>query len=158
MKQTAFTLLEVILALAILGGAMAILGEVARLSLQNATTTRDLARGQLLAETKMSEIASGLVSADSVSKTPFDTSTEGLDKEDTGWVYSVDQQSSDQLQQGLLCVKVTVSRNVPDAQHPPTFSLTGWVPDPNFVPETVPSGGTSTSTSSGTSNGGSNGQ
>jgi prepilin-type N-terminal cleavage/methylation domain-containing protein len=151
MKKAGFTLLEVILALVILGGAMAILGEVARVAMQNAAATRDLARAQSLAETKISEISSGLVQPTSVSNTAFDTSTEGLDTEDTHWFYTVEQNSTDE--DGLLSVKVTVSRNVPDDQHALKFSVTEWVQDPNFTPPTVTSGGTSGSNSSGGSNG-----
>jgi len=47
-KNRGFSLLEVILSLAILGGAIAVLGEAARLALRNAEFTRDMARAQLL--------------------------------------------------------------------------------------------------------------
>ena len=44
-KRSGFTLLEVILAMTILAGAMAVLGEVGRLALKNASAAKDLARG-----------------------------------------------------------------------------------------------------------------
>ena len=55
----AFTLLEVILAIAILAGALATLGELIRDAVRNADGTHDLMRAELLAETIMSQVQSG---------------------------------------------------------------------------------------------------
>ena len=57
----AFSLLEVILALAILAGAVAVFSELSRGALENAGTARDLARAELLCESKLAEIAAGLI-------------------------------------------------------------------------------------------------
>ena len=54
-----FTLLEIILALAILAGAMATLGEVMRLADQNATMTEGETQAQILAASLMDEFACG---------------------------------------------------------------------------------------------------
>ena len=79
LPRRGFTLLEVILALTILAGAMAVLGEISRLAMQNATGARDLARAQLLAESKLAEIQAGITSPDAVENTAFDTSTDSPD-------------------------------------------------------------------------------
>ena len=59
-KQTGFTLLEVILALAILAGALTVLGELARRSLHNAEVSRATSEAQLLCESKLAEMAAGV--------------------------------------------------------------------------------------------------
>ena len=75
-----------ILALTILAGAMAVLGEVSRLALRNADGARDLARAQLLAESKLAEIQAGIASHRCRRETAFDTSTESLDPAERGWL------------------------------------------------------------------------
>ena len=55
------TLLEVLLALAILGGALAVIGELSRIAARNAEQARDLSTAQRLCENKMAEIAAEIV-------------------------------------------------------------------------------------------------
>ena len=54
-----FSLLEIVLALAILAGALAALGEVMRLGDQNAEAAGDETQAELLAESVMSELVVG---------------------------------------------------------------------------------------------------
>jgi Tfp pilus assembly protein PilV len=142
-------LLEVILALAILGGSIAVLGEINRLALQNARGARDLAHAQLLAESKLAEIQAGITTTDEVDNAAFDSSSDSPDPADPGWLYSISSQSTDE--DGLISVRVTVTRDAPASQHPLKFSLVRWVKDPNYTytPPTSASGATSSSTSSG---------
>ena len=57
--QSGFTLLEIILALAILAGSLAALGEVMRLADQNASLTEDETQAQILAASVMDELVAG---------------------------------------------------------------------------------------------------
>jgi len=142
-QRNGFTLLEVILALTILAGALAVLGEVSRLALRNAAGARDLARAQLLAESKLAEIAAGITSSQAVENAAFDTSSESLDPAEPAWIYSISTQSTDE--EGLISVRLTVTRDLPAGQHPVKFSLVRWLPDPNYTPPsqtTLISGGT----------------
>jgi type II secretion system protein I len=131
MKRPGFTLLEVILALTILAGAIAVLGEVNRLALRNASEARDLARAQLLAESKLAEIKAGITSTDLVDNAAFDPATESLDPAEPAWLFSISSQSTDE--DGLIAVRVTVTRALPAGQHPVKFSLACWLPDPNYT-------------------------
>ena len=149
-SRSAFTLLEVILALAILAGAIAVLGEISRLALQNATAARDLSRAQILAESKLAEIQSGMISAQAVEETAFDTSSDSADPADPGWLYSISTQSTDE--DGLISVRVTVTRDEPASQHPVKYSLVRWMKDPNYT-YTPPTSDTSSTSSSSTSSG-----
>jgi type II secretory pathway pseudopilin PulG len=124
-------LLEVILALAILAGAMAVLGEISRMAMRNAIAARDLARAQLLAESKMAEILSGVSQPDAVENTAFVSSDYALDPSEPAWLYSINSESTDE--DGLISVRVTVTREMPAGQHPVKFSIVRWLPDPNYV-------------------------
>lgn len=151
--KSGFSLLEVILALTLLGGAVVVLGQVCRLAMQNASATRDLGRAQMLCESKMAEVVSGITPPSSVGETPFDTSTEPELVDDPRWVYAIDQVQTDE--EGLISVKVTVKRDLPEAQHPISFSLVRWMLDPNSsTAEELSSGTSNTNSSGGTSNGG----
>ena len=57
-------MLEVIISLAIMAGAMAILGELARAGLRHAESARDIAEAEIICESKLSEITSGLAQPD----------------------------------------------------------------------------------------------
>lgn len=114
------SLLEVILAIAILGGSLAVLGELLRLGSMAAARSRDLSTAELLCETKLAEVASGIEPMDGASSTPIDDSGE--------WLYSVTVGETDQ--EGLLSILVTIQQNPETAARPVMFSLTRWVIDP----------------------------
>ncbi len=128
-KRNAFSILEVILALAILTGAMAVLGEMGRLGFRNAKSAQDLTKAQMLCESKMAEYTSGITYPQAVSAAAFDQIDQDPNSSTT-WVYSVDMQQIDQ--DGLIALCVTVSQNLPAAQHPATYSITRWIVDPTI--------------------------
>ncbi len=142
-------MLEVILALTILAGSLAVLGEVSRLALRNAVGARDLARAQLLAESKLAEIEAGIGDSSAtgqVENQQFDPSTESLDRSEPAWLYSISSGPTDE--NGLVSVRVTVTRDMPASQHPVKFTLVRWLPDPNYT-YTPPTPGSSSSSTSG---------
>ncbi len=115
-----FSLLEVMLALAILGISIAAMGELVRLGTRAAAETRDLTKAQILCEGMMSELAAGVTPPESVDRVPFE-----LDPE---WNYSIVVGAVDQ--EGLLLVQVTVEQEVETGQQPLSFTLTRWMVDP----------------------------
>ena len=134
-RRPGFSLLEVILALAILAGAVAVLGEVARHGLDTARIARDLTSAQLLCESLSAEITSGLVQPDSVERAKVDAVS---DPSQMGWVYSVEVESTDI--EGLLAVRVTVMQDLPEERHPVRCSLVRWMQDPNATLSSTGSG------------------
>ncbi|HEY2882103.1 MAG TPA: prepilin-type N-terminal cleavage/methylation domain-containing protein [Pirellulales bacterium] len=158
-----FTLLEVILALAILAGAIAIIGELVHVGLRSAQQARDLTRAEMVAESVVSEVVSGWIGTGGTQNTPYD--------DDPRWLYSISTESGSQ--QGLLVLTVTVVRDLPEQQHPVSFTLKRWMIDPGLEQQSeqnieqakensasnsssTSSGGTSSS-SSGSSSGSSTG-
>jgi type II secretion system protein I len=125
-QRSGFSLLEVILALAILAGAVAVLGEVARHGLDTARIARDLTYAQMLCESKMAEITSGIAPVDAVDRAPVDVVSNATA---LSWVYSVETESTEI--EGLLAVRVTVTPDLPDERHPIRCSMVRWIQDPN---------------------------
>jgi type II secretion system protein I len=124
-----FSLLEVILALAILVGAIAVLGELVRLGTRSAAAARDLSAAQLLCESKMSEVAAAEALPEPVSDASFGSDFAAADE----WVYSL---GIDPLADaGLHRVTVTVIQVPADGERPIEFLLVRWLRDPSYLPE-----------------------
>ena len=119
-----YSLLEVILAIAILAGAVTAIGHLMRIGTSSAGKACDLARVQLLCESKLIEITSGVAAPEPVRQVPFDTDPE--------WLYSVDMEPTDR--EGLLAVRVTVGQDPNSRTRPVTFSFVRWMPDPAVEP------------------------
>jgi type II secretion system protein I len=114
------TLMEVILAIAILGGSLAVLGELIRVGARASSKAQKLATAQLLADSLTAQVCASC-------ETP--TPTEGA--EEFGgytWAYTLDVQQVEQ--QGLLAIMVTVRENIDPTLQPITYSLVRWMIDP----------------------------
>ena len=123
-RRRGFSLLEVVLALAILVAAIAVLGELVRLGLDNAAAARDLTQAQLLCESKLAELTSGVIEPQSISNAAFAAE---IDPE-REWTYSIALSPLDL--QGLISATVTVTENVSGERQPRQFSLVRWLRDP----------------------------
>ena len=122
--RDAFTLLEIILSLAILCGAIATLGELSRLGMRQAEKARDLTQAQLLCQSKLAEITAGLAPAEAQESVPFEPTDDEAESE---WLYSIEVNPA--AEAGLLEVRVTVTKDLPETRRPVEFSLVRWVVD-----------------------------
>ncbi|MCU0958597.1 MAG: prepilin-type cleavage/methylation domain-containing protein [Pirellulaceae bacterium] len=115
------TLLEVILAIAILGGSLAVLGELVRVGTRSARAARVLSTAQLLAESLVAQLTAGITLAEP---------TSGIIEQFGGlrWQYVVQIEQVDQ--EGLLAVAVTVQEDVDPAQPAVSYMLVRWMIDP----------------------------
>ena len=116
----AFTLIEVILALVILGRALAIFGEVMQLANSNAVDARAETQAQLLASSVMDEILAGVQDDSPVSRQQLSVTGE------TGWLYSVETGTSDI--EGVYPLIVTVEQDLEAKFNPVKFRLVRWAP------------------------------
>ena len=64
------SLLEVMISIAILGGAMAAVGQLVRIGARSAAEARDQSKAQMLCENKLAQITSGLAAGDLVVRAP----------------------------------------------------------------------------------------
>ena len=120
-RQTrAFTLLEVILALAILAGAVAVLGEIMRTAGRGAADARAETRAQMLACSLMDEMVTGVLE-------PTEQTRVALQTDDTvPWVYSV---SFGTLSiEGLMAVELLVEQDLQQQFNPVHYRLVRWLP------------------------------
>lgn len=142
-----FSLLEIILALAILAGSLAALGEVMRLAGQNAVLAEGEMQAQILTSSLMDELASGAKQLSPVSQASL------ISDANPPWVYSIDVQNTQYDQ--LVAVRVLVEQQLDQRLQPAKFELVRWMPNPNYVPpetgDDTSTSSSSTSSSSGTS-------
>ena len=121
--RAALTLLEVILAIAILGGALVVIGELIRTGSRSAQNARELTVAQILAESTMNEVASGLIPATSNGTQVLDINPD--------WMYSL-QVDPAPNQQGLLLVTVTMQQTEPVRGRELSYTLVRWMLDPSI--------------------------
>ncbi|MFP6574626.1 MAG: type II secretion system minor pseudopilin GspI [Pirellulaceae bacterium] len=127
-NRSGLTLLEVMIALAILGTSLAAIGELIRIGADAADRAAELTTAQFLCDSKLAEIKSGVLPADSVGPIPFE-----IFETEEPWEYMVLVDSVDD--QGLLLVEVTVSQLREDGRPPAMVTLTTWMIDPTMDSE-----------------------
>jgi len=118
--RAGFTLLEVILALAILAGSVAMIGELISYAGRSAADSEAETRAQLLAITLMDEMLTKRTE-------PEEQSRESLEVDDTTpWVYSVSFESTEI--DGLTSVEVLVEQDIEKKFRPVRYRLVRWMP------------------------------
>jgi general secretion pathway protein I len=126
-ERRGLSLLEVILAIAILAGAVAALGELIRTGLLNATDARDYTHAEMYAETVMSSIVAGALPVASVSNATLE--------DNPNYSYSIITEEAPSGPTGLLKISVTVARAQTSARKPAQFTLVRWMVDPEMEAE-----------------------
>ncbi len=130
-SRRGFSLLEIMLAIAILGATLAVLGQIAQIGSSAAREARDLSICRILCQAKLSEIlldASAGISPNSVFGAPLDS----FDSTSiTAYTYSLEVQPAPL--DGLLALRVTVQATETDSGTAiATFALTRWMVDPTL--------------------------
>jgi len=141
----AFSLLEIVLALAILAGALAALGEVMRLGDQNAAAAGDETQAELLAESVMAELVVGARPIANVSGATIALETEPQ------WVLSIAVEATEF--QELVAVRVSVAQQLAPELQPARCDLVRWFPNPDYLPAAAAEQSSSTTTGTGTGGG-----
>lgn len=130
-RRCGFSLLEILLALAILGGALAILSTIAETGTSAAREARDLSMARLLCQSKLSEVlldATAGISPQSELSVPMESLDSGST---TAFNYSLEVQPA--AMDGLLAIRVTVTAENPNGGPAlATYALTRWLIDPTL--------------------------
>jgi len=141
-KRYGLTLLEILIAIVIFGGVVAILGEVGRNALRSAAFARDSTQAELICESLMGELLAGIIPLEVQTDTPLENDfpdypdTNAISSNIRGeplWYYSIDIYSTGE--DGLLEVVVTVRQNRPNEPRPVTCRLLRWMIDPEYLAE-----------------------
>lgn len=120
-----FTLLEVILAIAILLSSLAAIGHLVFNAYQNALRIKNLTRAQLICEAILAELNAGSLALETIADAPVEDIDDTVEP---GWLYTIDIAQLDT--NGLLSVQVTVSQDPSLVARPVQFTLTQWMIDP----------------------------
>lgn len=124
-SRRGLSLLEVILAIAILGGSLAVIFQLVRIGMISAMQTRLRSEANILCDAKMAEVSAGVLELQPAAATVF--------AENPDWLFQVDVQESKQL--GLLLLTVTVEQaSITD---PVSVSIVRFMPDPEYDPAKV---------------------
>ncbi len=127
-SRRAFSLLEILLALAILGGALTVLSQIASTGVDAAREARDLVMARIICQAKLSQLLIAGTVPQSVASVPVESIDSGSV---TDFVYSVEIQPG-QLD-GLLAVHVQVDAVNPSGGKPlVSYSLDRWMVDPTL--------------------------
>lgn len=117
-----FTLLEVIFALAILAGAVAVLGEIMAIAGRHAREAQAETRAQLLAASVMDEMLAGITPIGQISQQSLETT------DTVPWVYSVAVNPT--AIAGLSTLEVIVEQELEPQFHPVSFRLVRFYAEP----------------------------
>ena len=119
--RAGFSLLEVILATALLMSCGIVLAELANIGRGHARAAEQLAAAQLVCQSRLNAILCGAASVEDVEDQPLD--------ELPGWLLSVDTRSV--AVPGMVALRVTVAEEEDDQhQRPKQFSLVRWIRKP----------------------------
>jgi general secretion pathway protein I len=121
-----FTLLEVILALAILAGSVAVLGEIMGIAGRHGRDAEAEVRAQLIASSIMDEMLAQVVEPAQVSRQVVDTT------DTVPWVYSVNIQTTSTV--GLSSIEVIVEQDLERQFDPLRYTLRRWYAEPTTSP------------------------
>jgi general secretion pathway protein I len=121
-----FTLLEVILALAILAGSVAVLGEIMGIAGRHGRDAEAEVRAQLIASSIMDEMLAQVVEPAQVSRQVVDTT------DTVPWVYSVNIQTTNTV--GLSSIEVIVEQDLERQFDPLKYTLRRWYAEPTTSP------------------------
>lgn len=125
-RHQAFTLLEVIIALAILAVSLGVLSEVSRLSLMNSRRAAMQSEAALVAESVLGELESGAAQL-----VAFSSEWNPTDLATPVWRYEV---AIDQTNvQGMLLARVLVTEIDPGDEQPTSLQVVRWFQDPDYI-------------------------
>ncbi len=134
-SRSGFSLLEVLLSMAILVGAIAVLGELMSIGLDNVEEARDRSRAQLLAEGIMDQVLAGLIAAQATPETSVPEDLLTPDELNDRWVYSIELNTTSEVGMSALVVSVTQTA-APRADATLTdYTMTRWMIDPAIMDE-----------------------
>ncbi|NND98934.1 MAG: type II secretion system protein [Pirellulaceae bacterium] len=123
-----FSLLEMLLSLAILGGSLAVIAQIADTGVRAAREARDLSLARMLCQSKLSEV---LLDA-TLGQTPqsmFEVPAESFDSTSTtAFIYTIEVQPAGI--DGMLLIRVIANATDSDGRVLATYSLDRWLIDP----------------------------
>ena len=125
-RNHGFSLMEIIIALTILGLSLAAIGNLVMTGARSAERAQIETTAQFLCESKLGEIKSGAQPAESIGPIPFEQY-----EAPSGWQYTVMSQPVDDTGT-LLNIVVMVEQVTTNGSDPIRFQLVTWMIDPSI--------------------------
>lgn len=122
-----FSLVEIMLATALLMGCVVVLTELATIGRHHIQKGEKLAAAELICQSAMNEILTGAASVETVERRPVDGSP--------GWIISIDVLPLDK-RPGLAALEIRVGEDRPEDEKATEFTLVRWIPDPEMPADT----------------------
>lgn len=119
-RRAGFTLLEILLATAILLGSAIVLGELARQGLRSAGAAEATATATTLCQNLLAELAAGAEPSEPVRDVLF--------VNEPGWLYTIEREAASHPE--LALVRVTVRQDLPVEKRPVECMLERWIRRP----------------------------
>jgi len=124
--QAGFTLMEILVSITILGLSMVAINGLVSIGARNAREAQVLTTAQFLAESKLSEVKTGLLSPNSTGKMPFT-------QEETIEPFTFEVQSQSMGTDGqLMAIRVVVEYTPEDGSLPLIYQLDTLMIDPQI--------------------------
>ncbi len=124
--QAGFTLMEILVSITILGLSMVAINGLVSIGARNAREAQVLTTAQFLAESKLSEVKTGLLSPNSTGKMPFT-------QEETIEPFTFEVQSQSMGTDGqLMAIRVVVEFTPEDGTRPLIYQLDTLMIDPQI--------------------------
>ena len=120
-RRRGLTLYEVFLALVLLAGALAVLGQHISVGVRSSETARLRTEGEMLATAQLNRVLAGVEPLEAVQEAPLDGAGED-------WTWSLDVAAGPA--DGLLAVRVAVAHAGLTGDPDELFTLQQWVRDP----------------------------
>ncbi|MDA7980531.1 MAG: hypothetical protein MPJ50_17375 [Pirellulales bacterium] len=135
--RAGFSLLEVLLSLAILVGAIAVLGELMSMGMNNAEEAHERSRAVVMAEGIMDQVLSGLIAAQATNQADVPTELLTPDEAEMNdrWVYDLELSPTTDVGMTALIVTVRQSSSERFDSTATEFTLTRWMIDPVVMDE-----------------------
>lgn len=125
-RRNGFSLLEILLSLAILGGALAVLSQIVGTGGDASRNARELSMARLLCQSKMAELLVSKVQPVAVPSTPLPSPDS---ESDTQFNYMVEVGQAPMA--GLLTIRISVDAVSMDGGLPiASYSISRWLIDP----------------------------
>lgn len=150
-RRAGLSLLEVILALAILAMASAYLAQSMQLATTNALTAERLTQAELVAESVMNQVIAGVIPAQPVTWTAYYPPLQTTVVDSNQWMYQIQPVQTEM--QGMVGLQVAVQEVSQTGLVRNDFDLYGnrWIIDPSLGLDVPPEEIVEESTSSGSS-------
>lgn len=116
--RSAFTILEIILSIAILGFVLSAVGQILNVGTQASVRSRHLSEAAIRADTVMAEILAGVHPKQATADVPFEDAPDR-------WFWSLDVIEGPHID--LLNLQLVVSHRRSDTTSDMTFTLNRWV-------------------------------